>query len=185
MNKKVKRDLIFASIESEVELRSKAVKLVAADRECYHLGVAESTSLDGLVATTQIAKASYQEDENMEVDEEVRAFFDGTCHKCGDKGHKARDCPKGRGKPGPKEKGCFRCGRTRHLKRDCVAKRRVDGTILPTGGKDNKEYKKGDKKNFNDKKKGKPGIRRTQDEVTDDDHEEQDFLGSEGESESE
>ena len=41
-----------------------------------------------------------------------------------------------------KEKGCFRCGRTTHLKRVCVAKRQVDGTILPTGGKDNKEYKK-------------------------------------------
>ena len=185
VNKKVKRDLVFATIETEIELRSKAVKLVAAERECYHLGVAESTSLDGLAATTQIAKASYQEDEDMEIDEEVRTFFDGTCHKCGDRGHKARDCPKGRGKSGLKEKGCFRSGRTTHLKRDCVAKRRADGTVIPTGGKDNKDYRKGDKKSFNDKKKGKPGIRRTQDEVVDDDNEEQDFLGSEGESESE
>ena len=185
VNKKVKRDLVFATIESEIELRSKAVKLVAAERECYHLGVAESTSLDGLAATTQIAKASYQEEEDMEVDEGVRTFFEGNCHKCGDKGHKARDCTKGRGKAGPKEKGCFRCGRTTHLKRDCVAKRRLDGTIIPTGGKDNKEYKKGEKKNFSDKKKGKPGVRRTQDEATEEDPEEQDFLGSEGESDSE
>ena len=66
-----------------------------------------------------------------------------------------------------------------------MAKRTADGTVIPTGGKDNKDHKKGDKKNFNDKKKGKPGIRRTQDEVVDDDNEEQDFLGSEGESESE
>ena len=71
------------------------------------------------------------------------------------------------------------------MKRDCVAKRRLDGTIIPTGGKDNKEYKKGEKKNFSDKKKGKPGVRRTQDEATEEDPEEQDFLGSEWESDSE
>ena len=34
----------------------------------------------------------------MEIDEEVMTFFDGICHKCGDRGHKARDCPKGQGK---------------------------------------------------------------------------------------
>ena len=79
--------------------------------------MAESTSLDGL--------ASYQEDDAMEVDGKVRSFFDGNCHKCGDKGHKAQDGQKGRGKMGQKEKGCFQCGRTTHLKRDCVAKPRV------------------------------------------------------------
>ena len=40
-----------------------------------------------------------------------------------------------------------------------MAKRRADGTVIPTGGKDNKEYKKGDKKKFNDKKKGKSGMK--------------------------
>ena len=33
--------------------------------------------MDGLAATTQIAKASYLEEDTMEVDEEVRALFDG------------------------------------------------------------------------------------------------------------
>ena len=67
--------MIFANTKTEVWLRSKAAKLGAAERECYYLGVAKSTNLDGLAATNQIAKDSYQEDDAMEIDNEVRSFF--------------------------------------------------------------------------------------------------------------
>ena len=53
-NRVVKRQLRYAIVRNEEELRRTAVRLVAAERQCYMEGTSESTSLDGLAATTRV-----------------------------------------------------------------------------------------------------------------------------------
>ena len=54
--------LKYVIINSIEELRRQAVRLVAAERQCYREGAAESTSLDGLTATTRIADQQHDTD---------------------------------------------------------------------------------------------------------------------------
>ena len=55
-NRVIKRNLRYAQIINIQGLRTTAVRLVAAERQCYSEGTSESTSLDGLAATTFITR---------------------------------------------------------------------------------------------------------------------------------
>jgi hypothetical protein len=83
-NRMVKRQLRYANINNETELRRNAIRFVATERQCYQEGSAESTTLDGLAATTKISDQK-SDDEEMRWDDEVRATekFDGDGNKCG------------------------------------------------------------------------------------------------------
>ena len=161
------------------------MRLVAAERQCYREGTSESTSLDGLAATTRLAYD--QREDEMKVDEDgmnAMGRFDGNCKKCGTYGHKADNCRRGtansgkivRGNGG--EKKCHRCDRTSHLVRDCRARTKANGETI---------VDKVDKKPQKSNPKGKFGKVRAQAEVSEDeeDDEEECFLEEEGESEEE
>ena len=64
-NRVVKRQLRYAIVRNEEELRRTAVRLVAAERQCYMEGTSESTSLDGLAATTKV-QDQQQNNDDME-----------------------------------------------------------------------------------------------------------------------
>jgi hypothetical protein len=187
-NRIVKRRLRYAEINTVPDLRRQAVRLVAAERQCYMEGTSESTSMDGLSATSHIKNEQYGDDD-MDVDDDgVRAMdrFDGTCRKCGTYGHKASTCRKGRtqGQGGDQRK-CFTCDRPGHMKKDCRARTKANGEKIVR----NPEKKKTFGKEKDHKKtgfKGKGSVR-TQAEVTDeeDEQDEEDFLGEEGDSEKE
>ena len=83
-NRVVKRNLRYAQINDIQALRTTAVRIVAAERQCYREGTSESTSLDGLAATTFVA-AENDNDEEMDYDDGgVNAVkFEGNCRKCG------------------------------------------------------------------------------------------------------
>ena len=68
-NRVVKRRLRYAVINTEGELRQQAVRIVASERQCYHEGTSESTSMDGLAATSHIKNEQYGDDD-MEVDDD-------------------------------------------------------------------------------------------------------------------
>ena len=189
-NRVIKRNLRYAQITNIQTLRTTAVRLVAAERQCYREGTSESTSLDGLAATTFVTREQGSDDE-MEVDEGVNAVgkFDGKCRKCNRYGHKAVDCRQkqpGGGKTDQKEtRKCFRCDRTGHLVSKCVAKTKANGEKITDKPGDKKGFK-GSKDRNGKSGKGKSGIR-SQAEVTDDesDPEEDTFLGGKGDSEEE
>ena len=95
-NRIVKRRLRYAEVADVQGLRRQAVRLVAAERQCYREGTSESTNLDGLAATTHLTEQ--RNDEDMEVDDDglnAMGKFDGNCRKCGTYGHKAAECRKG------------------------------------------------------------------------------------------
>ena len=156
--------------------------------ECSREGTSESTSLDGLAATTFVA-AENDNDEDMDYDDGgVNSVkFEGNCRKCGKYGHKAADCRQklGLGRSDQKDrKKCYRCDRQGHLKRDCIAKTKANGEKIIE--------KPGDKKGFTNKKDKSGKIRkgtgiRTQNEVTDDESEDENksFLDEKGDSEEE
>ena len=186
-NRVVKRRLRYADINNIPELRRQAVKMVDAERQCYREGTSESTSMDGLAATTHIKNDQYS-DEEMDVDDDsmnAMGKFDGNCRTCGTYGHKAAQCRKGKGKDAKDKKKCYRCDRDGHFKRDCIAKTKANGDKI-TGSNDKKKVP--GKEKFDKKKqfRGKSGVR-TQAEVTDDEEEQDgdDFLGEEGGSEEE
>ena len=87
-NRVVKRNLRYAQINDIQALRTTAVRIVAAERQCYREGTSESTSLDGLAATTFVA-AENDNDEDMDYDDGgVNSVkFEGNCRKCGKYGH--------------------------------------------------------------------------------------------------
>ena len=178
--------LRYAKIANVPELRRQAVRMVAAERQCYREGTSESTSMDGLAATTHIKNEQYSDDD-MDVDEEgmnAMGRFEGNCRKCGTYGHKASDCRKSKTKTGSDAKDqrkCYTCDRTGHMKKDCHAKTKANGDKIVRSTDKKKSFGK-DKKQF----KGKSGVR-TQAEETDDEDEqdEDDFLGEEGDSEEE
>ena len=187
-NRVVKRNLRYAQINDIQALRTTAVRIVAAERQCYREGTSESTSLDGLAATTFVA-AENDNDEDMDYDDGgVNSVkFEGNCRKCGKYGHKAADCRQklGLGRSDQKDrKKCYRCDREGHLKRDCIAKTKANGEKIIE--------KPGDKKGFTIKKDKSGKIRkgtgiRTQNEVTDDESEDENksFLDEKGDSEEE
>lgn len=182
-NRVVKRRLRYADIGNVPELRRQAVKMVAAERQCYREGTSESTSMDGLAATTHIKSDQYSDDD-MDVDDEnmnAMGKFDGNCRKCGTYGHKAVQCRKTKGTDAKDQRKCYTCDRTGHLKKDCVAKTKANGEKIVRNTDNKKGFGKG-KKQF----KGKSSVR-TQAEVTDDDEEENgdDFLDEEGDLEEE
>ena len=185
-NRVVKRRLRYAEIANVPELRRQAVRMVAAERQCYREGTSESTSMDGLAATTHIKNEQYSDDE-MDVDEEgmnAMGRFEGNCRKCGTYGHKASDCRKSKTKTGSDAKDqrkCYTCDRTGHMKKDCHAKTKANGDKIVRSTDKKKSFGK-DKKPF----KGKSGVK-TQAEADDDEDEEDedDFLGEEGDSEEE
>ena len=190
-NRVIKRNLRYAQINNIQTLRTTAVRLVAAERQCYREGTAESTSLDGLAATTFITHEQGS-DEEMDYEEggvnAVGGKFDGNCRKCGKYGHKAAECRQkpGAGKYDQKDKRkCYRCDRPGHMKKDCIAKTKANGEKILE--------RTGDKKGFKNQKdksgkfmKGRSALR-TQNEVTDDEseHEEDSFLAGKGDSEEE
>ena len=171
-NRVVKRQLRYAVVRNEEELRRTTVRLVAAERQCYMEGTSESTSLDGLAATTRV-QDQQQKDEDMEWEENVQGMrgFDGRCNKCQAYGHRARDCRKK--KETENQRGetrkCYTCDRTGHLKKDCRAKTKANGEKIIRKNPEDKDKKKKDQKK---------GCVRTQQEVTDDesDEEKKDFL---------
>ena len=149
-NTVIKRTVSRMVLKDQEELRQGIFQAVAAERECFLNGYAESTSLDGLRAVT-ITNASNRSDgaEPMEVD----ALWDGnkkkdrvqpgrgqqparketrSCHRCQRPGHIQKDCRaktdhKGRKlgdqKGSGSKKGCFACGRDGHKAVDCPKKR--------------------------------------------------------------
>ena len=182
-NKIVKRSLRYAAINNPEELRRQSVRFVAAERQCYREGTAESTSLDGLAATTRIADQQHDDDDDMEHDGyNAMGKFQGNCRECGTFGHKATNCYKNKNRDGgaksSEEKKCHRCDRTGHLKSKCVARTKANGEKLrEIPSKRDFSKDKGIKK----KGSAKSGVR-NQSEGTDDEEEaeeEGDFLGEE------
>ena len=178
-NRVVKRTLRYAVVRNEEELRRTAVRLVAAERQCYMEGTSESTSLDGLAATTRVQDQKESQDD-MDWEENVQNIksFDGKCNICKIYGHKARDCRK---KKTMDQRGetrkCYTCDRTGHLKKDCRAKTKANGEKI-TRKQEDKDKKRKDQKR---------GRIRKHDEVTDEesDAENEDFLEEKEESEEE
>ena len=187
-NRVVKRNLRYSQITDITTLRTQAVRIVAAERQCYREGTAESTSLDGLAATTFVSRDNGS-DHEMDFEEGVNAAgkFNGNCRKCKKYGHKAADC----NKPGVQgigqenQRKCYRCNRVGHLKKDCHAKTKANGEKII----DKPGDKRGQKPNRDKKgrlQKGKGAVR-SQNEVTDEESEgeESDFLDPEGDPEEE
>ena len=181
-NRVVKRRLRYAEITDIISLRRAAVKIVAAERQCYREGTSESTNMDGLAATTQIAREFGEEDEEgMEVDDDGLSEmheFRGKCRKCNVYGHKASQCKKRGGNQGSKEKKCYRCDRAGHMIKDCRAKTKADGSKI-------EEKKNGDRHKDKRKFRGKASVR-TQGDGSDTEGEsdsESDFLEVETETE--
>ena len=178
-NRVVKRTLRYAVVRNEEELRRTAVRLVAAERQCYMEGTSESTSLDGLAATTRVQDQKESHDD-MDWEENVQNMksFDGKCNICKIYGHKARDCRK---KKTMDQRGetrkCYTCDRTGHLKKDYRAKTKANGEKIIRKQEDKDKKRK-------DQKRGRI---RKQDEVTDEesDAENEDFLDEKEESEEE
>ena len=178
-NRVVKRTLRYAVVRNEEELRRTAVRLVAAERQCYMEGTSESTSLDGLAATTRVQDQKESHDD-MDWEENVQNMksFDGKCNICKIYGHKARDCRK---KKTMDQRGetrkCYTCDRTGHLKKDCRAKTKANGEKIIRKQEDKDKKRK-------DQKRGRI---RKHDEVTDEesDAENEDFLEEKEESEEE
>ena len=189
-NRVIKRNLRYAQIVNIQGLRTTAVRLVAAERQCYREGTSESTSLDGLAATTFVTRE--ESDNEMDYEEggvnAVGGKFNGNCRKCGKYGHKAVECKQkseaGRSDQKDKRK-CFRCDRPGHMVAKCVAKTKANGEKI--------FEKPGDRKGFKNPKdkngkyiKGKTAIR-SHNEVTDDESEQEEdsFLAGKGDSEEE
>ena len=179
-NRVVKRQLRYAIVRNEEELRRTAVRLVAAERQCYMEGTSESTSLDGLAATTKVQDQQQNNDE-MDWEENVQGMrnFDGRCNLCKAYGHKAKDCRKKKTTENQRSetRKCYTCDRTGHLKKDCRAKTKANGEKIIRKQEDKDKKKK-------DQKKGRI---RKQNEVTDEesDGENEDFLEEKEESEEE
>ena len=179
-NRVVKRQLRYAIVRNEEELRRTAVRLVAAERQCYMEGTSESTSLDGLAATTKVQDQQQNNDE-MEWEENVQGMrnFDGRCNLCKAYGHKAKDCRKKKNTENQRSetRKCYTCDRTGHLKKDCRAKTKANGEKIIRKQEDKDKKKK-------DQKKGRV---RKQNEVTDEesDGDNEDFLEEKEESEEE
>ena len=133
-NRIVKRNMRYATITNLEEMRRKAIQLVAAERQCYREGTSESTSLDGLSATTHLI-SGHDEVEDMEVDSVKTVAFQGNCHKCGQYGHRASTCK------GTSKQKCYRCDRTGHVKRDCRARTKADGSKIMEDKKEGRKQK--------------------------------------------
>ena len=184
-NRIIKRNLRYSTITDIQMLRTCCVRLVAAERQCYREGTSESTSLDGLAATTFTTREQASDDE-MDYEEGVNNLnnkFEGTCRKCGKFGHKAVDC---RQKDQKEKRKCFRCDRTGHVVAKCVAKTKANGEKITEKPGDKKGFKKQRDKNGKFSK-GRSALR-SQNEVTDEDDEDDEddhFLGEKGDSEEE
>lgn len=135
----VKRKLRFETTTNRVNLREKAIFVVATLRRCYNEGYGEATSLDGLAATTQVFSFTESGEEPMEVDslrDEINAIKNDErrCYKCNRTGHLAKTCrvPKKNYLPGKNVKHsdkkefrgkCNYCSKVGHIAKDCYAKK--------------------------------------------------------------
>ena len=135
----VKRKLRFETPTNRVNLREKAIFVVATLRRCYNEGYGEATSLDGLAATTQVFSFTENGEEPMDIDsmrEEINAIKNDErrCFKCNRTGHMAKTCrvKKRDYLPGKNikhsEKKEFRgkcnyCSKVGHIAKDCYAKK--------------------------------------------------------------
>lgn len=184
-NRIVKRHLRYAVINNENELRRHAIRCVAAERQCYREGTAESTTLDGLAATTRLVEQR-NNDDDMEWDDEVRAKFDGDCNKCGKYGHRASNCwkdkPRKQQSDQKQQVKCYGCDRLGHVRTECRATHKLNGDKIV------RKDQGGDKKKAGKAEKGKGRMRKAE-EVTDnededeEEKEEDDFLEQSGDSE--
>ena len=145
-NPVIKRTVARQSVTDEESLRKAIFQAVAAERECFLGGYAESPNLDGLKSVTlNNYRSSQPSAEPMEVD----ALNWGA-----NKGKADQQAGRGQGQSsGKKEaRACHRCHRTGHLQRDCVAKTDKAGRKL-----NNDPKKGGSSKKLNCFECNKPG----------------------------
>ena len=62
-NHMVERNHRYSQVNDILVLRTAAVRIVATEHQCYWEGTSESTSLDGLTATTFTAREQGSDDE--------------------------------------------------------------------------------------------------------------------------
>ena len=125
-------------------LRRHASACVAEERAKWLAGVSESTSLDGLSATSAVNDGASLFGAGTPM--EIGAMGGGQkCYHCDSPGHYAAKCPKkrsGGGQGGPqggKFKGtCHRCHRVGHKRADCFSRKTADGKDLPPNDNKNK-----------------------------------------------
>ena len=125
-------------------LRRHASACVAEERAKWLAGVSESTSLDGLSATSAVNDGASLFGAGTPM--EIGAMGGGQkCYHCDSPGHYAAKCPKkksGGGQGGPqggKFKGtCHRCHRVGHKRADCFSRKTADGKDLPPTDNKNK-----------------------------------------------
>ena len=96
-NHVIQRGMIDQKPSNEEEMRTAASTLVANERRKWALNCAESTTLDGLLATSRGSYGTGEQpmDVNQLSGEGVNRFGDkkgDTCRRCNKKGHWARDC---------------------------------------------------------------------------------------------
>ena len=123
----IKRKLNDSHPTSKEELRVACISAVARERFAFDLNFGESTSLDGLAASTTLARG--YEDEAMQ----IGSMKSIKCFSCGEYGHTSRRCHKksqrgGRGGKNSSTRGkpsttfvrkCYNCEDASHIAKDC------------------------------------------------------------------
>ena len=159
----IKRMTMRQRPETEEELHRVVCDCVAAEREAFTEGFAESTSLDGLRAISQTFKAEGggHTDEAMDISEMRHAQAGGKknpdrkCYRCQSSSHMIKNCPKKEMGPekkyqhggndrskkpgGKRDLECFHCHKTGHIKANCFRWKKTK-----QGGKIHKMEDEGD-----------------------------------------
>ena len=126
------------------QLRERAASCVAAEHALLDAGIADSTSYDGLSATSVISKGGWTkwdaDDDSMDIST-VSRMNERSCYNCGKTGHVRANCPAPKKKSQVGTKGstgakkpfkgtCNRCGRTGHVAKKCFAKKTKGGQVI-------------------------------------------------------